>query len=62
MNNKSQFKLIGVRPLKGCASHIRKILKEDTTYFIYNEYEVNPENQEQIKRCRAPENNTNNFI
>jgi len=50
MNNKSQFKLIGVRPLKGCASHIRKILKEDTTYFIYNEYEVNPENQEQIKR------------
>ena len=50
MGEKSQFKLIGVRPLKGCAPHIRKILKEDTTYFIYNEYEVNPENPEQIKR------------
>lgn len=50
MSEKKQFKLIGVRPLKGCAPHIRKILKEDTTYFIYNEYEVDPENPELIKR------------
>jgi len=50
MQEKSQFKLIGVRPLKGCASHIRKILKEDTTYFLYNEYEVDPENSERIRK------------
>ncbi len=48
MEEKLQFKLIGVRPLKGCASHIRKVLKEDTTYFLYNEYEVDPENSDRI--------------
>lgn len=53
MGEKSQFKLIGVRPLKGCASHIRKILKEDSTYFIYNEYEVNPESPELIRERKG---------
>lgn len=33
------FKIIAVRILDGCASHIRKILKMETTYFFHNEYE-----------------------
>lgn len=48
LSPKKQFKLIGVRPLKGCATHIRKILKEDTTYFLYNDYQVDPQNPENI--------------
>lgn len=46
---KKQFKLIGVRPLKGCAINIRKILKEDTTYFLYDDFEVDHENPEAIR-------------
>jgi hypothetical protein len=53
MGEKSQFKLIGVRPLKGCAPHIRKVLKEDTTYFIYNEYEIDPETPELIRERKG---------
>jgi energy-coupling factor transporter ATP-binding protein EcfA2 len=37
--NKEQFRIIAVRPRKGCAAHIRKILKEDMIYFLYNDYE-----------------------
>lgn len=46
--NKKQFKLIGVRPLKGCAAHIRKILKEDTTYFLYDDFEINKKDPEKV--------------
>ena len=33
------FKIIGVRPLKGCNKHIIKNLKSDTFYTFYNNYE-----------------------
>lgn len=45
---KKQFRLIGVRPLKGCATHIRKILKEETTYFLYDDYEVDQKYPEKV--------------
>ena len=45
---KKQFKLIGVRPLKGCATHIRKILKENTTYFLYDDFEVDKNKPEKV--------------
>lgn len=37
MNN--SFHIIAVRVLKGCKPYIRKVLKENTTYFLRNEYE-----------------------
>lgn len=49
MSKKKQFKFIGVRPLKGCAPNIRKVLKEDTTYFLYNNYEVDSEDPNSVK-------------
>ena len=33
------FKIIGVRPLKGCNKHVIKNLKSDTFYTFYNNYE-----------------------
>lgn len=39
----SSFHIIAVRVLRGCKPHIRKILKEDTTYFFKNEYEYDDE-------------------
>ena len=33
------FKILAVRISDRCAPHIRKILKTETTYFFYNEYE-----------------------
>lgn len=48
MSEKKQFKLIGVRPLKGCAAHIRKILKEDTTYFLYDDFEIDKKDPEKV--------------
>lgn len=35
MNN---FRIIGLRILKGCDHHIHKVLKEDTTYFFFGGY------------------------
>lgn len=43
------FKLIAIRPLEGCAPNIRKILKVNTTYFLYKNYEVDSENEDMIK-------------
>ena len=34
------FKLIAIRPLKGCASHIRKCLKEGVFYYFCDEYRI----------------------
>jgi len=45
---KKLFRLIGVRPLKGCDLHIRKILKENTTYFLYDDYEVDDKKPENV--------------
>lgn len=39
----NSFYIIAVRVLKGCEPYIRKILKEDTTYFLRNEYEYDDE-------------------
>ncbi|MDH6355533.1 putative ATPase [Dysgonomonas sp. PH5-45] len=39
MEKDIQFRLIAVRPLKECARHIRKILKEDKLYFFYQDYQ-----------------------
>jgi len=33
-----EFKLLAIRPLKGCAPQYIKILKEDTLYKFYNDY------------------------
>lgn len=33
------FKIIGVRPLKGCNKHVIKNLKSDAFYTFYNNYE-----------------------
>jgi predicted ATPase len=41
---KKQFKIIAVQPLKGCSAQIRKVLRENTTYFFYNDYEEYFEN------------------
>lgn len=32
------FRIIGLRILKGCDHHIHKVLKEDTTYFFFSGY------------------------
>ena len=34
------FKLLAIRPLKGCASHIRKCLKEDVFYYLCDDYRI----------------------
>ena len=33
------FKIIGIRIHEGCEPNIKKILKEEKSYFIYNNYE-----------------------
>lgn len=40
-----QLKIIAVRPLKECAKHILKVLNPNTTYFLYNNYEMCDNNQ-----------------
>ena len=34
----NSFRIIALRVLKGCESHIRRALKEDVTYFLCNDY------------------------
>lgn len=51
----STFNFIAVRVLEGCQPHIRKILKENTTYFLRNEY-IFDESEQWVRRadgCRA---------
>ena len=51
----STFNFIAVRVLEGCQPHIRKILKENTTYFLRNEYFFD-ESEQWVRRadgCRA---------
>lgn len=38
-DSKIPFKIIGLRVLKQCDEHLRKVLKPDTTYFFCNDYE-----------------------
>lgn len=35
-----QLRIIAIRPLDGCAPHILKVLKNNITYFLYNNYEM----------------------
>ena len=39
----NMFKIIAIRPLKGCAPHIRKCLKEDVFYYLCNDYRIDLE-------------------
>jgi len=43
----SGFKLLAIRPIKGCSRRFLKILKEDEIYKFYNDYdfEINKDNQ-----------------
>ena len=34
------FKLIAIRPLKGCAPHIKKCLKEGVFYYFCDDYRI----------------------
>ena len=34
------LKIIAIRPLKGCAAHIRKCLKENVFYYFCNDYRI----------------------
>ena len=36
------FKLLAIRPLEGCASHIRKCLKTGMMYYFCNDYIIEP--------------------
>lgn len=36
------FRILAIRVLPGCKPYIRKVLKENKTYFLYNEYEDDP--------------------
>lgn len=47
MNN--SFRIIAVRVIEGCSSNVKKILKNNCTYFFYNEYEYD-ENSHTIKK------------
>lgn len=41
----NELKLIAVRPLKGCAPHVHKVLKPGVTYFLYNNYKMTDDDQ-----------------
>lgn len=42
------FKLLAIRPLKGCALEYLKVLEEGQIYAFYNEYSFNRENKDDI--------------
>lgn len=42
------FKLLGIRPLRGCSSHFRKNLKEDVIYKFYQDYHFLDEKGKEI--------------
>lgn len=46
------FKIIGVRIHKDCAPNIRKVLKEESSYFIYNNYEDDYSNDQNSKSSK----------
>ena len=49
-NNATDFKIIGIRPLKGCIEEIIKVLQEDQVY-LYNDYEI--DNEDNISQERS---------
>lgn len=50
MKDKEQIRILAIRTLTGCESYIRKVLKEETTYFFYNDYEDDPLNKGLIRK------------
>lgn len=49
-NRYSNFKIIAIKPLKGCCSDILKVLSEDTIYYFFNDYRVNENEEIQYNR------------
>ena len=43
------FKLIAIRPLKGCSARFLKNLEEDRIYKFYNDYSFLDENDKEVK-------------
>ena len=46
------FKIIGIRIHEGCDPNIRKVLKEESSYFIYNNYEDDYSNDKNSKSSK----------
>ena len=44
------FKLIAVKILEGCVSHIKKCLKDNTIYYLSNEYIISDSDKSIKKR------------
>lgn len=56
----NDFKLIAIRPLKKCNIKFTKILKEDTSYVFFNDFDFS-EYTEKSKKIKKKESKINDF-